>query len=132
MSGAICIRAPLQARQSSAKIESGFSRWNHSPLICVLFLVLGLAGCAVRQPSSLETSFVQGVKRNVTVRGRDNHNPLPATKENIHAGQANFSNYCMVCHGLDGQNTGVPFAARMSPPAPDLSSKAVQAYSAVN
>ena len=35
----------------------------------------------------------------------------------------------MVCHGLDGQNTGVPFADRMSPPVPDLGSPQVQKYS---
>ncbi len=34
----------------------------------------------------------------------------------------------MVCHGLDGQNTGVPFADRMSPPVPPLNSTAVQKY----
>jgi mono/diheme cytochrome c family protein len=34
----------------------------------------------------------------------------------------------MVCHGLDGQNTGVPFAAAMSPPVPSLASPEVQAY----
>jgi mono/diheme cytochrome c family protein len=34
----------------------------------------------------------------------------------------------MVCHGLDGQNTGVPFADRMSPPVPLLNLPAVQAY----
>jgi hypothetical protein len=34
----------------------------------------------------------------------------------------------MVCHGLDGQNTGVPFADRMSPPVPPLRSPSVQAY----
>lgn len=32
------------------------------------------------------------------------------------------------CHGLDGQNTGVPFAQQMSPPVPDLKSKNVQGY----
>jgi mono/diheme cytochrome c family protein len=34
----------------------------------------------------------------------------------------------MVCHGLDGQNTGVPFADKMSPPVPPLNSPSVQAY----
>ena len=34
----------------------------------------------------------------------------------------------MVCHGLDGQNTGVPFAEKMSPSIPDLASADVQAY----
>jgi mono/diheme cytochrome c family protein len=93
-----------------------------------VLLAAALAACSVRQPGSLETSLVQGVKRNLTVRGRDDRNPLPATEENIHAGQANFSNYCIVCHGLDGQNTGVPFAGHMSPPVPDLKSSTVQAY----
>ena len=34
----------------------------------------------------------------------------------------------MVCHGLDGQNSGVPFAAAMSPPVPRLGSPDVQGY----
>lgn len=72
---------------------------------------------------------MQGVKRNLTIRGKDDHNPLIPTDENIHKGQASFAIYCMVCHGLDGQNTGVPFADRMSPPVPDLKAPAVQAYS---
>lgn len=55
-------------------------------------------------------------------------NPIAATEENIHKGQANFGSYCMVCHGLDGQNTGVPFADKMSPPVPLLNSAAVQRY----
>jgi mono/diheme cytochrome c family protein len=33
-----------------------------------------------------------------------------------------------VCHGLDGQNTGVPFAASLSPPVPSLASRPVQGY----
>src|SRR4029077_18909850 len=48
--------------------------------------------------------------------------------DNILAGQKNFSQYCMVCHGLDGQNTGLPFADRTSPPVPRLNSAAVQKY----
>ena len=56
-------------------------------------------------------------------------NPLPATEDNIRAGRENFSHYCIVCHGLDGQNTGVPFAERGSPPVPLLTSAAVQSYS---
>ncbi len=56
-------------------------------------------------------------------------NPLRASPENIRVGQENFSHYCMVCHGLDGQNSGVPFADRMSPPVPPLNSSVVQRYS---
>ena len=69
------------------------------------------------------------VKRRITVGGKAEINPLPATAENIKAGRKNFANYCMVCHGLDGQNTGVPFADRMAPPVPLLNSATVQAYS---
>ncbi len=34
----------------------------------------------------------------------------------------------MACHGLDGQNTGVPFADHMAPPVPSLASEPVQRY----
>ncbi len=88
-----------------------------------------LTGCQVRTPGSFETQLIEGTKRRVTIGGRSDVNPLPATPENIHAGQSNFASYCMVCHGLDGQTTGVPFADKMSPPVPPLNSNAVQAYS---
>ena len=94
--------------------------------ICAALLVL--AGCQVRTPGAIETSFIDGAKRRITVRGSADVNPLPASAENIRAGQRNFAAYCMVCHGLDGQNTGVPFADKMSPPVPLLNSRAVQAY----
>lgn len=87
-----------------------------------------LAACQVRTPGSFETKLMEGTKRRITVGGRSDSNPLAATPENIHAGQRNFTSYCMVCHGLDGQNTGVPFADRMSPPVPLLTSRDVQAY----
>jgi mono/diheme cytochrome c family protein len=87
-----------------------------------------LVACQVRTPSNLETKFIDGAKRRITVGGRSDVNPVPATEENIHAGQTNFTSYCMVCHGLDGQNTGVPFADKMSPPVPPLNSAAVQGY----
>jgi mono/diheme cytochrome c family protein len=69
------------------------------------------------------------VKRRVTVRGKSDRNPLSATPDTIAAGQRAFSHYCVACHGLDGQGTGVPFADRMSPPVPSLASIDVQAYS---
>jgi len=87
-----------------------------------------LGGCQVGQPGALQTKIIDGAKRRLTVRGKDDANPLPPTPENIHAGQTNFTSYCMVCHGLDGQNTGVPFADKMDPPVPPLNSASVQAY----
>jgi mono/diheme cytochrome c family protein len=87
-----------------------------------------LPACQVRTPGTFETKLIEGTKRRVTVGGRSDTNPLAPDAENIHAGQRNFASYCMVCHGLDGQNTGVPFADKMSPPVPPLTSRDVQAY----
>ncbi len=91
---------------------------------CVLFLM----SCQVSTPGALKTRIMEGTKRHLTVRGGSTANPLSPTQENIRAGQVNFGSYCMVCHGLDGQNTGVPFADKMEPPVPPLSSPLVQAY----
>ncbi len=90
--------------------------------------LLILSGCAVREPGAWETALVYQAKRNITVGGTKDANPLAASEENIHAGQKIFGQYCMVCHGLDGQNTGVPFADRVSPPVPALNSQNVQRY----
>ena len=91
-------------------------------------LLLLLVGCKVRVPGKLETSLAEHVKRGITVGGKGDANPLPVTAENIFAGRQNFSHYCFACHGLDGQNTGVPFAEKMSPPVPSLAGPAVQNY----
>ncbi len=101
--------------------------WQSRVLVCALLLLL--TGCEVREPGRFETALASEVKQKITVRGKGDINPLPATLENIRAGRKNFSNYCLVCHGLDGQNTGVPFADRMSPPVPMLTSPTVQSYS---
>jgi mono/diheme cytochrome c family protein len=68
------------------------------------------------------------IKRQLTVGGKSDKNPLPATEANIRVGQTNFAHYCYACHGLDGQKTGVPFAEKLSPPVPSLISAEVQAY----
>ena len=95
-------------------------------LVGGMFLVS--LGCRVREPWKLETSLAKTVKQRITIGGKSDQNPLPATAENIHAGRDNFSRYCFACHGLDGQNTGVPFAEKMSPAVPPLTSPAVQGY----
>ena len=97
--------------------------------LLALGLVPLLAGCNARQPGRLETALATSVKQKITVGGKSDVNPLSETAENIRGGRKAFSNYCMVCHGLDGQNTGVPFAERMSPPVPLLNSPSVQSYS---
>lgn len=87
-----------------------------------------LAGCQARTPGGVETSVMTWTKRTITVSGKKDASPLPGDADTIREGQIAFAHYCFTCHGLDGQNTGVPFAARMAPPVPPLNSPAVQAY----
>lgn len=97
-------------------------------LAVVWVSLLAMPGCQVGKPGAIQTAVIQGAKRHLTVGGRDLVNPLAPTPDNIHSGQNNFLSYCMVCHGLDGQNTGVPFADKLDPPIPMLTDKSVQAY----
>jgi mono/diheme cytochrome c family protein len=90
---------------------------------------LSLTACRVRQPGTVEATAVQWTKHHVTIRGNGQRNPIKATPENIDSGKHAFGDYCVVCHGRDGQNTGVPFAGHMSPPIPSLASQDVQRYS---
>jgi S-disulfanyl-L-cysteine oxidoreductase SoxD len=87
-----------------------------------------LTSCSVSPPGRTETAVMTSLKRRVTVGGKKEKNPLPPTPENVIRGRQAFSSYCVACHGLDGQATGVPFAGAMSPPIPELNSPAVQAY----
>jgi mono/diheme cytochrome c family protein len=101
---------------------------------CLFILALGAAslilagGCKANSPGRIETSVVSSVKRNIFVRNKAQKNPLNDDAATIADGKEAFSHYCAACHGLDGQNTGVPFANRMSPPVPMLSDRNVQAY----
>jgi mono/diheme cytochrome c family protein len=90
--------------------------------------LLLLSGCRVSKPGSVENQMAKEVKHKITVGGKDDRNPIPATDENIADGREHFGHHCGICHGLDGQATGVPFADKMSPPVPELSSKDVQDY----
>jgi mono/diheme cytochrome c family protein len=92
--------------------------------LCVL-----LSGCRVTAPGRTETDLAQWTKRHITVKGTDVPNPLAGNAQTLKEGKEAFGHYCIVCHGLDGQNTGVPFAANLSPPVPSLASKEVQGYS---
>lgn len=88
-----------------------------------------LAGCKASPPGKVEHGVMRWTKHTLTVRNKAERNPLSATAENIAAGKEAFTHYCVACHGMDGQNTGVPFADSMSPPVPLLSSSEVQSYS---
>jgi cytochrome c553 len=96
--------------------------------ILVLCLTATLIGCKATPPGALETALITRAKHLVFIRNKDEKNPLTYNPENVQAGREAFSHYCAACHGLDGQNTGVPFASRMSPPVASLASASVQSY----
>ena len=95
------------------------------PVVCVTVM---LAGCRATPPGQLETRVITDLERSITIRGKELKNPVADTPANVASGKEAFSHFCAACHGLDGQNTGVPFADRMSPPVPPLSSPRVQSY----
>jgi mono/diheme cytochrome c family protein len=103
------------------------SRWVPRLLLLGALAPLVL-GCGARPASRSETNVVYWAKHHITVGGKHDVNPVPASAQNIADGQQAFSSYCMVCHGLDGQNTGVPFASTIAPVVPSLASPQVQAY----
>ncbi len=87
-----------------------------------------VAGCKATPPGKWETAVVTRTKHWISVRNKDAKNPLAPTPDHIAAGKDSFSHFCVACHGLDGQNTGVPFAESMAPPVPSLASPEVQSY----
>jgi S-disulfanyl-L-cysteine oxidoreductase SoxD len=89
---------------------------------------LTMCGCKVSAPNSVESRIVVFTKHHITVGNKSEKNPMAANAENLAAGKEAFGHYCVACHGMDGQNTGVPFADRMSPPLPPLISPDVQTY----
>jgi mono/diheme cytochrome c family protein len=101
---------------------------NRAVLLAAAALSLVFAGCRVSPPGKWETSTLTRIKHSVTVGGKQIPNPLTSSPETIASGKDAFSHYCVACHGLDGQNTGVPFADHMSPPVPSLKSATVQSY----
>ena len=98
----------------------------------LLLLVAALAtatGCRVSDPGRIERSLITSAKHKITVGNDKSKNPRKGSPQDVTDGREAFSHYCVSCHGLDGQNTGVPFAEKMSPPVPSLASADVQTYS---
>ena len=98
--------------------------WIGLSLTCCFAL-----GCRVSTPGKAETTVIQWAKHHVTVGGGSDKNPVHASPKTVEAGKEIFASYCVVCHGRDGQNTGVPFADTMSPGIPPLNSPMIQSYS---
>jgi cytochrome c553 len=98
------------------------------PIAVPAVIVVALGGCKAAPPGRLEQSIAIAAKHHLFIRNKGQKNPLPVTVMTISDGKEAFSHYCVACHGMDAQNTGVPFADHMSPPAPSLASKEVQQY----
>jgi len=96
--------------------------------IAALLVLLVLAACKANPPGKLETSTVNFAKHRFFVGNKKQKNPLPDTAATLADGKEAFSHYCVACHGMDGQNTGVPFADHISPPIPSLAANDVQSY----
>jgi mono/diheme cytochrome c family protein len=90
-------------------------------------VALLFAACQAKAPGATEAALVDQLKRR-TIGGRDWTNPVADMPENVKIGAEHFQHHCAVCHGLDGHNTGVPFAGKMSPPVADLAEKGVQEF----
>lgn len=101
------------------------------PAAACLVLLSGslflLPACKASRPSSAEDQLASAAKK-MTIGGKDLQNPTPDTPATIQTGMEHFQHHCQICHGLDGHNTGVPFAAKMSPAVADLGDNDVQKY----
>jgi mono/diheme cytochrome c family protein len=97
-------------------------------IAAVFILLLSLKGCKATPPGKVETAVANWAKHTMFVHNKKEKNPIPNTPAGIADGKEAFSHYCAACHGLDAQNTGVPFADRMSPPVPSLAGKDAQSY----
>ena len=97
---------------------------------CLLLLagsLLLLPACKASRPSSAEDQLAAAAKK-MAIGGKDWQNPTPDTPATIQTGMEHFQHHCQICHGMDGHNTGVPFATKMSPPVADLGDSEVQKY----
>lgn len=97
----------------------------------LLFLLFSsallLCSCKANKPGDAETKLATELKK-MAIGGKDWQNPTPDTPDTVKTGREHFQHHCQTCHGLDGHNTGVPFAGKMSPPVLDLGDKDVQQY----
>lgn len=96
--------------------------------VTALLCLLALCACKAGKPGKIESTVMGDIKHHVTIGGKDWKNPIPYSPDVAKDGQEHFGHHCGICHGLDGQNTGVPFAQKMEPPVADLASRDVQEY----
>jgi mono/diheme cytochrome c family protein len=96
---------------------------------CTITLaLLGIIGCKATPPGKVENGIMKFSKHHFLIGNKKQKNPLRDNHDTWNDGKEAFSHYCVACHGMDGQNTGVPFVDHISPPIPSLASKNVQSY----
>jgi mono/diheme cytochrome c family protein len=96
--------------------------------LCMTPLWILLHGMKASPPGNFEGNVLRRAKHGIFIGNRQQKNPIVSSPETLADGKEAFSHYCVACHGMDGQNTGVPFADRMSPPVPSLASAEIQRY----
>jgi mono/diheme cytochrome c family protein len=95
--------------------------------LIVIAVIVGTMSWAADRPGSFENGVMTRIKY-WRVGGKNMSNPSRDTPDTAKEGAEHFQHHCQLCHGLDGQNTGVPIATRTLPPVADLSSARVQKY----
>ena len=106
----------------------GEQRATRMFLFFLMYLgVMLLSSCQATAPGDVEARLAAEAKK-MKIGGKDLQNPTADTATVVQTGMEHFQHHCQVCHGLDGHGTGVPFAAKMSPPVLDLADKDVQQY----
>ena len=78
-------------------------------------------------PRQIETRVMTSIKY-WRIGGKDQRNLEPDTQGVTSDGAEHFQHHRQICHGLDGQGTGVPLVSKVSPPVANLASARVQAY----
>ncbi len=117
---------PECEKSSILAFPSG-TRTKASAFLLLACAALLLPACKAKPPSNFESRLAAEAKK-IEIGGKDWQNPMPDTPDTTRTGMGHFQHHCQVCHGLDGHNTGVPFAGKMSPPVLDLGDKDVQQY----
>jgi mono/diheme cytochrome c family protein len=97
-------------------------------LSTILISAALLQGCKATPPGTAQKVVMNKVKHWFFIRNRNGQNPTAYNAKSAADGKEAFTHYCVACHGLDGQNTGVPFADKMDPPVPSLAGADVQSY----
>jgi mono/diheme cytochrome c family protein len=90
-----------------------------STVSALLFAIL-IVGCKANPPGKVESAVMLWAKHKILVQNKAEKSPLQDNAAELADGKEAFSHYCTACHGLDGQNIGVPFADRMPPPVGSL------------